>query len=271
MNRLFVVKKPIFISSNNYLSRVKRKYRVKKAGFSGTLDPFATGTLIVAFGQYTKLFRFLKKSPKEYLATIWLGTKSASYDIENIISIESVDRVSNIESELLNLKGKIEYIPPKFSAKSLNGVRAYKLAREEREVDLKPEIMEIFDIEILNYSHPFLSFRVTLSEGGYVRSIAQILSEKLGVNMTLSRLTRVSEGDFKFQSERELNPIEYLNLDRNFYLGDSKDLELGRKLKLKDFKFREPKSYFIEQNSMLSIVEIGENSVKYILNRIDLC
>ena len=85
MNRLFVIKKPIFISSNFYLRKIKRKYNTKKAGFSGTLDPFATGCLIVAFGQYTKLFQFLKKTPKTYRTTIWLGATSTSLDIENIV------------------------------------------------------------------------------------------------------------------------------------------------------------------------------------------
>ena len=84
MNRLFVIDKPKNISSNFYLKRIKWKYKVKKAGFSGTLDPFANGCLITAFGQYTKLFRFLKKTPKIYRATLWLGADSETLDIEKI-------------------------------------------------------------------------------------------------------------------------------------------------------------------------------------------
>ena len=84
MNKLFVVNKPLHISSNFYLRKIKRKYKTKKAGFSGTLDPFACGCLIVGFGQYTKLFQFLKKTPKTYRTTIWLGATSNSLDNENI-------------------------------------------------------------------------------------------------------------------------------------------------------------------------------------------
>ena len=81
LNKLIVVKKPMFRSSNSYLNEIKREYRNKKAGFSGTLDPFACGCLIVAFGQYSKLFRYLKKTPKTYRAVIWLGASSESLDI----------------------------------------------------------------------------------------------------------------------------------------------------------------------------------------------
>ena len=87
MNRLFVAYKPSFVSSNRFLSSVKKRYKVKKAGFSGTLDPFAKGVLIVAFGQYTKLFRYLKKSPKRYRATLWIGAKSPTLDIEKVTRI----------------------------------------------------------------------------------------------------------------------------------------------------------------------------------------
>jgi len=120
LNRLFVINKPIFISSNFYLRKIKRKYKTKKAGFSGTLDPFATGCLIVAFGQYTKLFQFLKKTPKTYRTTIWLGAQSTSLDIENIDVPSTMPKkldINNIKSELLKLVGELTYLPPKYSAK----------------------------------------------------------------------------------------------------------------------------------------------------------
>ena len=87
LNKLLVVNKPIFRSSNSYLNQIKRKYKNKKAGFSGTLAPFACGCLIVAFGQYSKLFKYMQKTPKKYRAVVWLGATSTSLDTENIISI----------------------------------------------------------------------------------------------------------------------------------------------------------------------------------------
>ena len=136
LNKLLVVNKPIFMSSNFYLNRIKRKYKNKKAGFSGTLDPFAKGCLIVAFGQYAKLFKYLSKTPKTYKAVIWLGVESESFDIEQIKRIELVNEINKekILNELNLLKGEIEYIPPKFSAKKIDGKRAYELARNGVEV-----------------------------------------------------------------------------------------------------------------------------------------
>lgn len=87
-NKLLVVNKPMYLSSNFFLHKVKHKYKNKKAGFSGTLDPFATGCLIVAFGQYAKLFKYLNKTPKTYQAVLWLGVTSESLDIENITSMQ---------------------------------------------------------------------------------------------------------------------------------------------------------------------------------------
>ncbi len=273
MNAIFVANKPMFISSNNYLYKLKRKYKDKKAGFSGTLDPFANGTLIVAFGSYTKLFKFLEKSPKKYISTIWMGVTSKSYDIENVMNIEETKKFKKtfLEDTLLNLKGKIEYTPPIYSAKKINGKRAYELARKDKSVELKKTTMEIFDIKFLNYSHPFLTFEVSVSEGGYIRSIAQILSEQLNIPLTLSSLQRVSEGKFKFENEKFLNPMEFLNFRENFYLNDSENLKNGKKLHRNDFKIKEDGIYTLRYQNYFSIMEIREESVKYLLNRMEIC
>ena len=119
VNRLFVVNKPIFRTSNGYMRYVKYKYNTKKVGFSGTLDPFATGCLIVATGQYTKLFQYLKKTPKSYKATLWLGANSPSLDIEKIDSIKEVKpcAIEQIKEILTSLLGQLTYYPPKYCAK----------------------------------------------------------------------------------------------------------------------------------------------------------
>ena len=139
LNKLLVVNKPMHLSSNFFLHYVKRKYKNKKAGFSGTLDPFATGCLLVAFGQYAKLFKYLNKTPKIYRAVFWLGATSESLDIENIIQIkdEKPLDVHVIKKEVANLVGEIQYTPPKYSAKKVNGLRAYELARMGEEIELK--------------------------------------------------------------------------------------------------------------------------------------
>jgi len=204
MNRLFVVNKPIYRSSNGYMGYVKRKYRTKKVGFSGTLDPFATGCLIVATGQYTKLFQYLDKAPKTYRATLWLGVNSPSLDIENIDSIKEVEAVSQekIEAALKALKGSLTYYPPKYSAKKVGGRRAYDLAREGQEVNLKQITSTIYDIRLLHYTHPFVHFEATVSEGTYIRSLGAQMADFLGLDATLSSLHRVHEGEFYYENEK---------------------------------------------------------------------
>ncbi|MDN5088670.1 tRNA pseudouridine(55) synthase TruB [Aliarcobacter butzleri] len=270
LNKLLVVNKPIFMSSNFYLNRIKRKYKNKKAGFSGTLDPFAKGCLIVAFGQYAKLFKYLSKTPKTYKAVIWLGVKSKSLDIEEIESIDLIDKLdkSHIIKELNLLKGEIEYIPPKFSAKKIDGKRAYELARNGIEVELNKTKMTIFDTKFVLYNHPFVTFEVTVSEGTYVRSFAQILLEKLNSFGTLSYLERLNEGEFFYENEKELNPLDFIKLPVNKYLGRAEWLEKGKKIGIEYVEKKDNGKYLILTEKFFSIIEITDNDVKYLINKV---
>ncbi|UPT77841.1 tRNA pseudouridine(55) synthase TruB [Sulfurovum sp. XGS-02] len=270
MNRLFVVNKPIFRSSNGYMGYVKRKYGTKKVGFSGTLDPFATGCLIVATGQYTKLFQYLNKTPKSYKATLWLGANSPSLDIEKIDSIKEVSPFAQqqIEEVLLSLKGELTYYPPKFCAKKINGKRAYELAREGEEVALKTITSTIHDIKLLNYNHPFVHFEATVSEGTYIRSLGALIADKLGVDGTLSSLHRVHEGAFYYEDEKALDPFTHLAIPSNTYRGEEEYIELGKKLSVEYFETKEDGIYLIETSHFFSIIEIMGEEVKYRFNRI---
>ncbi len=270
MNRLFVVNKPIFRSSNGYMGYVKRKYGTKKVGFSGTLDPFATGCLIVATGQYTKLFQYLNKTPKSYKATLWLGANSPSLDIEKIDSIKEVPTFTEqeVEETLHSLKGELSYYPPKFCAKKINGKRAYELAREGLEVELKTITSTIYDIKLLNYNHPFVHFEAKVSEGTYIRSLGALVADKLGVDGTLSSLHRIHEGQFYFDDEKALNPFTHLALPSNVYTGEEEYMELGKKLSVAYFETKEDGVYLIETSNFFSIIEILGEEVKYRFNRI---
>ena len=269
-NRLFVIKKPIFISSNFYLKRIKRKFKVKKAGFSGTLDPFAKGCLITAFGQYTKLFRFLKKTPKKYRATLWLGASSLSGDIENITSIEEVEKLNEktIKSELDKLTGDITYTPPIYSAKKIDGVRAYELARQGREVKMKPSTMHVFDIKFLHYKHPFITFESSVSEGSYIRSLAQVLVGNLNTVGTLSSLDRLNEGMFFYDNEKELNPLEYLDVEENVYTGSKEWIDFGKKIDIEYLEKKANGEYLIIFDDFFSIILIEDEKVSYMLNKV---
>lgn len=270
LNKLIVVNKPIFISSNFYLTKIKKKYKNKKAGFSGTLDPFAKGCLIVAFGQYSKLFKYLKKTPKTYKAVIWLGAQSESFDIEKVISVDLVEKIKeeDIKSQLNSLVGNIEYTPPKFSAKRVDGIRAYELARLGEEVELSKCKMDIYSTKFISYRHPFITFETTVSEGSYIRSFAQILLEKLETVGTLSYLERINEGAFVFDGEKDLNPLDYLDLPINNYFGTTEWLEQGKKIYVDYLEIKEDGKYLIVTDKFFSIIEIEDGDVKYLLNKV---
>ena len=270
INKLFVVNKPMFISSNFYLNRFKRAYKNKKAGFSGTLDPFAKGCLIVAFGQYAKLFKYLEKTPKVYKAVIWLGVTSESLDIERIQDIVIKEKLETdfIKKEIEKLKGEIEYIPPKFSAKRVNGQKAYEIAREGLEFELKSSIMKVFDIKFIRYNHPFISFEVKVSEGSYIRSLAQIFLKNIGCVGTLSYLERVSEGKFYFENHKESNPLDFIDLPKNNYTGTKEWLEVGKRISKDYLSIKMNGKYIIELDTFFSIIEIIGDEVKYLLNKV---
>ena len=270
MDRLFVVNKPIFVSSNNYMGYVKRKYKTKKVGFSGTLDPFATGCLIVATGKFTKLFQYLNKTPKSYRATMWLGAKSDTLDIEHISNITEIKEfnLEHIKDTLNSLLGKQTYLPPKYSAKKINGKKAYELARANKEVNLKEITSTIYDIKLINYNHPFLTFEIEVSEGSYIRSIAQIVAKKLGVDATLSALHRINEGAFFYNNEEPINPYTNLKIPKNQFLAKDEILELGKKVDSSYFKNQEDGIYLVESQNFYSIIEINNKEVKYKLNRL---
>jgi tRNA pseudouridine55 synthase len=176
-----------------------------------------------------------------------------------------------IETVLKSLKGDITYLPPKYSAKKINGQKAYDLARANKEVDLKAITSHISDIKLLHYTHPFITFEITISEGGYIRSMGQIIVDKLGTFGTLSALERLHEGDFIFENEKALDPLKFLDLEENFYLGDREDILLGRKISKENFKKQEEGDYFLNLDTMLSIITIKDEKVSYRLNGVKLC
>lgn len=270
INKLIVVNKPLFISSNFYLTKIKKKYKNKKAGFSGTLDPFAKGCLIVAFGQYSRLFKYLKKTPKTYKAVVWLGAVSESFDIEKVISVDLVEKINkeDIKLQLNSLVGELEYVPPKFSAKKIDGVRAYELARQGHDVELNKCKMNIYNTKFISYRHPFITFETTVSEGSYIRSFAQILLEKLGTVGTLSYLERINEGAFFYENEKELDPLDFIDLPINNYFGTVEWLNTGKKISIDYLEKKENGKYLIITDKFFSIIEIEEGDVKYLLNKV---
>lgn len=264
---IFLANKPINISSNSFASKLGKKLGLK-LGYSGTLDPFASGALLCADKTHAKLFRFLNLEPKVYEATIWLGACSPSLDNENIVvqPVKEID-IEKIKNSFKKLQGNIDYIPPSFCAKKINGVKAYKLARAGEKVELKECSMNV-KADFLHYNHPFISFRLIASKGTYVRSYAQLICKELNTIGTLSALKRISEGDFK--EFKEYDAFKSVNLEINTYLGDLNDILLGKKLNKDDFKYQDKGIYKVDLNECFSIIKLDEK-VEYILNKVKKC
>ena len=274
MNRLFVAYKPTGIGSNQFLSKLKRKYKTKKAGFSGTLDPFAKGVLIIGMGSHTKLFRFLDKTPKAYRATLWLGAASDSLDTEMISHVNMLKEFDEkkIAEVIKSLEGELEYEPPIFSAKRIDGKRAYDLAREGKEFTLNKINSTIYETKLMNYSHPFITFEATVSEGTYIRSLGRIIANRLGVeDGSLSALERLNEGSFRYNGEKSLDIKKSLNIPKNIYLGDFDNLKYGRVLALEDLENKNDGYYWLDNGDNISIINVKDSSVKYELGRIYVC
>jgi len=273
VNKIFVAYKPTGLSSNQFLGRLKRKYGVKKAGYSGTLDPFAKGVLIIAFGNFTRFFRFLDKTPKSYRATLWLGAKSDTLDIEHVTDPKVLKpfKEEQILSILESLKGELEYTPPIFCAKKIDGVRAYDLARAGEEVELKKIRSTIFDIELIHYCHPFVTFEATVSEGTYIRSLGEMISQKLGVDGSLSALERLREGSFCYNDEIPISPLDALPMERVTFSGDIDDIWLGKKIAVNDLSTDKDGIYLLHDAQLAAVLQIEDKKVTYLLNKVPLC
>jgi tRNA pseudouridine55 synthase len=196
---LYLFNKPKGISSFGavYILRreLKQKYGKKiKVGHCGTLDPLATGLLILLSGKLTKRAGELTKKDKVYLATAKLGASSTTYDSEGQLSLVSSSEPSRVELEqaLTSFLGKSQQIPPIFSAIKLSGKRAYQLARAGQEVKLKPRPIQIYSIQLLEYNYPELKFSVHVSSGTYIRSLIHDLGLKLSTGAHMTDLHRQS-------------------------------------------------------------------------------
>lgn len=187
-----------------YLKRVfGRKIKV---GHTGTLDPFATGLLILLTGKNTKKSSEFLKLDKVYEAKIKLGFTSSTGDSEGEIILKN-DRIvdfSEIKNVLDDFIGEVEQRPPKFSAIKINGERAYKLARKGAEFEMPLRKVKIYKLEILNYEYPFLEIRCFVSSGTYIRTLAEDIGEALGVGAYCEELRRIKVGEYDVKDAKKL-------------------------------------------------------------------
>jgi tRNA pseudouridine55 synthase len=207
MDGIFIVDKPEGMTSHDVVQAIRKKFDISKAGHLGTLDPMATGVLPVATGKATRLAQFMPSSPKEYEGDIRLGFATNTYDREGIPTSEPRPLEGNIEEAMRSLTGTLDQIPPPFSAKKIGGVPAYKLARQNRLVEIRPARVEILRFEMLALNPPLMTFRVVCSAGTYVRSLAHDLGQRLGCGAHLTRLRRTGSGEFRIEDTVQLDKL----------------------------------------------------------------
>lgn len=209
---VLLVDKPLTWTSFDVVKKIKIAGKISKVGHAGTLDPLATGLLILCTGKKTKEIDNYQALTKEYTGKILLGKTTPTLDLEMPFDSEkdTSHLTESIVLEAVNqFKGKLSQIPPIFSAIKIEGKRLYKKARKGNPIDveIKPREIEVYDFEITEFALPEISFRISCSKGTYIRSLARDVGEKLGVGGCLSALRRTKIGDFSVENAWALEEI----------------------------------------------------------------
>src|ERR1700674_5058947 len=211
MNGVLIVNKPARFTSHDVVNRVRRILQEKSVGHLGTLDPLATGVLPLVIGNLTRLAKFYAASEKTYEGTIRFGFATDTYDSDGeatgqaqpvTVSLTELRKLAN------SFRGVIEQMPPPFSAKKINGVPAYKLARKKKEVALKPVQVEVKELEILAADADRPTLRAQVSSGTYVRSIAHDMGQQMGFVAHLEKLCRTSVAEFQLAESHTIEELQ---------------------------------------------------------------
>jgi len=210
-DRVLLVNKPLTWTSFDVVRKIRYKLKIKKVGHAGTLDPLATGLLIVCTGKFTKRIEEYQAQEKEYTGRFIIGQTTLSNDLETEVS-EPVD-ISKITTEQIyeatkNFIGVIDQVPPMHSAIKVEGKRAYELARKGQDAELKPRQVTITAFEITAIELPSVSFRIVCSKGTYIRSLARDFGQALGVGAYLAELCRTRIGQFRLEDAVQIEDIE---------------------------------------------------------------
>lgn len=212
-DQLLLINKPVGWTSFDVVNKLRYKLKIKKIGHAGTLDPLATGLLILCTGKMTKQIDEFQAQEKEYTGKFIIGQSTPSHDLETEVS--EIKDISQILDEQIiqaakKFLGTIQQVPPLHSAIKVDGKRAYKLARQGKDIELKPREVVISAFDILEINKPAVSFRIVCSKGTYIRSIARDFGNILGVGAYLTDLCRTRIGEFMLKDAKtidEINPI----------------------------------------------------------------
>lgn len=207
--KILLIDKPKGITSHDVVSIIRKKLGIKKVGHTGTLDPIATGLMVVLTGKYTKLSNYLTNDYKEYIATVKLGVKTDTLDITGKVleSKKCFITKEKLEEVLKSFEKEYEQTVPIFSAVKINGKKLYDYARENKEVDLPTRKVEVRKIKLLDFKEDEFSFQVLVSKGTYIRSLITDICTSLEVIGTMKDLRRVRQGIFDIKDSYKLEEI----------------------------------------------------------------
>ncbi len=209
--QVLLINKPLYWTSFDAVRKIRNLIGIKKVGHAGTLDPLATGLLIICTGKFTKKINEYMAQEKEYTGTFTIGATTPTYDLEskpeNFKSIENLSE-EKIRNAIKKFLGEIKQVPPAHSAIKLQGKRVYELARKGKEVNLEPRKIFIQEFEIGQIELPLVHFRVVCSTGTYIRSLANDFGEHLACGAYLSSLCRIRIGEFKLEDALSIEEFE---------------------------------------------------------------
>ncbi len=283
VNGWVLVDKPRNITSTDVVSITRRMFKAQKNGHAGTLDPFATGLLPVAFGEATKLLPYVVEGKKEYEFIIQWGKETDTLDTEGEVVATSDKFPTEVEilKTLPLFMGKIEQTPPAYSAIKINGQRAYDLARKGEDVKIPPRVVEIFDLELLEMLPNRQSrLRVCCSKGTYIRTLGKDIAQKLETKGYLTELRRTKCGIFDIEHAIGLETMEnmvYEEGSKDFLLpiraclrdiaviavskNDAAKLKKGQALSLKAYKAKKGKAIAVFEEDVAAIVEVRDDKI----------
>ena len=220
MNIVINLNKPDLISSQQAVLNVKRIFAARKAGHAGTLDPLATGVLIVCLNEATKITRFLSNLDKEYVVRLKLGEKTDTYDSTGRIT-ETKDSHSIQETDIHHIlpvfTGTIKQTPPAFSAIKIKGQTSYKLARKGIPVEIPERTVTIHSIDFIGFDHPYIDLRVSCSKGTYIRSLCHDIGISLGAGAHMVSLVRTKVGKFSIEDSASIEDLKTAETSSRFF------------------------------------------------------
>jgi tRNA pseudouridine55 synthase len=205
------IDKPPYVTSHDVVARIRRVVNQRRVGHAGTLDPMATGVLVICLGRATRVAEYVADAPKTYLATIHFGVVTETWDTEGLV-LERHDvsalSLAAVEEVLPEFRGRINQVPPAYSALKRDGQPLYRLARRGIAVQPAPRMVEIKQLDVVTWRPPELELKVTCTKGTYIRSLAYDLGRRLGVGAYLAALVRLAVGSFSIEHAVDLEELE---------------------------------------------------------------